>query len=710
MSRDDLKQLARLYGIQTTYRDVADRRREAKPESLLRTLQVLGVPVGRMNDVPEALRRRRRECWQTVVEPVAVAWDDRRAKIRLRLPGRQASAKVRIRVELEDGGRLVFDRDVGQLPAMRQRKIDGQEYVACEFELPENLPWGYHRLFVELGDRQTESLLISSPRMAYAEPPGKKRHFWGVFLPLYALHRESSWGAGDFSDLEALMQWVAEQGGSLVATLPLLSTLWELDADPSPYSPASRLFWNEFYLDVMRIPEFGRCRAAREILEHSEVREDQHAMRLERLVDYRRQMKVKRSVLEALAEQFYSEAGSRRDELERYRRQHPRVDEFARFRAVGERLGTFWNEWPEPLRGGRIGPDDYDERIYHYHLYTQWQIEEQLKALTETAESASLIWYLDFPLGVNSNGYDVWRERDVFALGASGGAPPDAFFTKGQNWGFPPFDPHRLRAQGYRYLITALHRHLMYARVLRIDHVLSLHRLYWVPDGMEASEGAYVRYPRDELFAILALESHRHQARIVGENLGTVPKILNRAMEEHGIGDMYVVQYEMRPDEEEPLGPVSNRAVASVNTHDMSPFASFWTGLEIDDRLDLGLLDETGASEAREERAAMRRALVALLRRLDLLSPESLDPEAVLEASLAMLAAGPAPIVLVNLEDLWAETLPQNTPGTLDQRPNWRRRARYSFEQFRELPGVSRILNTVNQYRKTADKGDRLES
>ena len=708
MSRDDLKRLAHLYGIQTTYLDVGDRRQEAKPESLLRVLQVLGVPVARIKDVPDALRRRRRECWETVVEPVVLAWDDRRAKVRLRIPGRRASAPVRLRVELEDGGQWTLDRNLGEQAAVRQREIDGQEYVAYDLELPGDVPWGYHRLFVEFAERQSQCLLLGAPRMAYAEPPGKKRHFWGVFLPLYALHRESSWGAGDFSDLEALMQWVAEQGGSLVATLPLLSTLWELDADPSPYSPASRLFWNEFYLDVTRIPEFGRCRTAREILENSETHEHRLAMREERLVDYARQMKIKRSVLEALADQFYREAGSRRDELERYRRGHPRVDEFARFRAVGERLGKFWNDWPEPLRSGRIAPGDYDERIYHYHLYTQWQIEEQLGAMAATAEAASLIWYLDFPLGVNSNGYDVWREREVFALGAAGGAPPDAFFTKGQNWGFPPLDPHPLRVQGYRYLVAAFRRHLMYARVLRIDHVMGLHRLYWVPDGMEASEGVYVRYPRDELFAILALESQRHQARIVGENLGTVPKIVNRAMEEHGVGDMYVVQYEMRPDEEKPLGPVSHRAVAAVNTHDMAPFASFWTGLEIDDRLDLGLLDEAGASEAREERAAVRRALVALLRRLGLLSPDSLDPEAVLEACLAMLAAGPAPIVLVNLEDLWAETLPQNTPGTLHERPNWRRRARYSLEQLRELPDVVRILNAVNQYRKRADQEDRI--
>ncbi|NUQ64597.1 MAG: 4-alpha-glucanotransferase [Pirellulales bacterium] len=708
MSMDELKALAHRYGLQTDYLDIADRRKTAKSEPLLQTLRILGAPVERMCDVPEALRQRRRECWQTVLGPVVVAWDQQPARVRLRLPAKDASATARLRVELDGGEHRELEPKLGDLPEARRRKLDGEEFLAKDIELPGDLPWGYHRLHVDFAGRHAESLVIAAPRRVYEGPPGERRPFWGAFLPLYAFHRDSSWGAGDFSDLEVLMRWVAQKGGSLVATLPQLATLWELDADPSPYSPASRLFWNEFYLDVTRIPEFSGCEAARRILEQPEIREDLDAMRMERLVNYPRQMRIKRRILEALLDCFERRSGPRQGELERYRQAHPQVDEFARFRAAGERLGRFWTDWPEPLRSGRISPHDYDERIYRYHLYTQWQTEEQLRALAETAKAADLFWYLDFPLGVSGVSYDVWRERDVFALGASGGAPPDAFFTKGQDWGFPPLDPHRLRQQGYRYLRWALHRHLTYARVLRIDHAMGLQRLYWVPSGMPASEGVYVRYPRDELLALLALESHRHQARIIGENLGTVPKAFNRAMEEHGIGDMFVVQYELRPHEEEPLGTISDRAAASVNTHDMAPFMSFWTGLEIDDRLDLGLLDEKGAQEAREERSVLRQALAALLRQRGLLAPESLDPAEVLEACLALLGSSPAPIVLVNLEDLWGETLPQNTPGTLQERPNWRRKARYSFEQFCEMPGVVRILDTVNQCRKKGGKDGQL--
>lgn len=699
MSKDGLRELARRYGIQTDYRDVSDRLCEATPETLLRTLEILGAPLSRMEDVPDAVRHRRQERWRTLVEPVAVKWDNCPGSLRLRVPARPA-AKVAFRIELEEGAVREYACSLAELPAVRQVRVEGTEYSARDWAVPDDLPWGYHRVRVEMAGRREECLLIAAPRVAYAEPPRGQDRFWGVFLPLYALHRNASYGAGDFSDLEVLMRWVAEQGGSLGATLPLLSNLWELGGDPSPYAPASRLFWNEFYLDMTRIAEYARSARARAILENSGLRPTENPPKLAQLVDYSREMKIKRQVLEVLAREFFEHGDSRHKELDEYRRTHPHVDDFARFRAVGERQGRFWPEWPETLQSGRITPSDYDEDVFRYHLYTQWQIQQQLRGMAQTAEASNLLWYLDYPLGVSRDGYDVWCQRDVFALGASGGAPPDSFFTKGQDWGFPPLHPHKLRQHGYRYLIDSLNQHLSYASVLRIDHVMALHRLYWVPEGLPPSNGVYVRYPREELFAVLTLQSHRHKAWVIGENLGTVPDILNEAMEEHGVGEMFVVQYELKPDERRPMRPVTRRCVASMNTHDMPPFAAFWTGLDIDDRLDLGLLDEEEATQSRDCQAELRRALVAFLSERGLVPAESLDPEAVLEACLALLAASPAPMVLVNLEDLWGETLPQNTPGTSSERPNWRRKARYSFETFRELPSVLRMLKVVDEHRK----------
>lgn len=699
-----LAQLARLWGIQPAYRDATGQRREVSPDALLRTLQILGAGVYRPQDAPDAVRRRRQALWQQTVEPVVVAWDGLLPAATLRVPISQSSGAVRCSLQLETGEGYTHACRLEDLPSRAHHHEEGVSYAAVRLDLARRLSWGYHRLVLELHDRQCEVMIIAAPLQAYAPPAERRHRLWGVFLPLYALWRQGRWGAGDFSDLQALTQWVARQGGRLVGTLPLLASLWELTGDPSPYSPASRLFWNEFYLDVRRVPEFASCPSATAMLDAADsLLGAEPPSRPQATIDYSRQIGLKRKILEALAEEFFTADSNRRAALDRFCHEHPEGEHFARFRAVGERQGRPWQDWPEPLHRGIITPGDFDRQAYRYHLYAQWQVDEQLQQLASRARQNDLLWYLDFPLGVSRVGYDVWRHRDLFALEASGGAPPDAFFTKGQNWAFPPLHPQQLRAHGYAYLIDALRTHLRYAGLLRVDHVMCLERLYWIPEGMDARDGVYVRYPREELFAVLTLESHRHQAQIVGENLGTVPEGLDEAMRRHGVAGMHVLQFALQPDEKQPLHSAPATSVASVNTHDMPPFAAFWTGLDVDDRLELGLLTDREADQERDLRARLRHLVVDFLRRRNLLANDTFDTEAVLEACLALLASSPAPVVLVNLEDLWQETQPQNTPGTWTERPNWRRRARYSLEEFSELPAVLRILRTVDRARRQAD-------
>jgi 4-alpha-glucanotransferase len=279
------------------------------------------------------------------------------------------------------------------------------------------------------------------------------------------------------------------------------------------------------------------------------------------------------------------------------------------------------------------------------------------------------------------------------------GAPPDAFFTRGQAWGFPPLHPERAREQGHRHLIACLRHHLEQAGALRIDHIMGLHRLFWVPKGMEPRDGVYVRYPAEELYSILCLESHRHRSLIVGENLGTVPAYVNRALARHGILGMYVAQYATTAKVAMALRPVPSRSVASINTHDMPPFAAFWRGLDIGDRRALGLLTQRGAERERQRRQALKRSLVSFLRRQGWLRG-SASAFSVLRACLAHLAASPARLLLVNLEDLWLETKPQNVPGTVDERPNWRRKARHSLEALCQMPQVADTLREIDRLRR----------
>ena len=586
-----LRELARLYKIQTSYLDMRKQRRDADSEALLRVLGAMGAGVEKFDDVPDALARRKDELRKRKVEPVMVAWNGRLGK----------------------------------------RK----------FEI------GYHQVEI----KGQETFVISAPRRAFW--PGSRKT-WGLFAPVYALHSKRNPAAGDLRDFEQLMDWMHELGGTVAATLPLLGAFLDEPFEPSPYSPATRLFWNEFYVGIPCDEPLPKTK----------------------LVDYGTVMAHKRRILERLAEKEQPDA------LRKFIRENEQAGDYARFRAVTDRQRKGWNAWPARLRDGNITAADYDQKAKNYHLYAQWKIQEQLRSLADKANARGQLLYLDLPLGLHPDSYDTWRYREFFVPRVAGGAPPDPVFTKGQNWGFPPMNPEAMRLNRYAYVIALLRNHFRFARLLRIDHVMGLHRLYWIPDGLSGDKGVYVEYPAEELYAILSVESHRHQAGIVGENLGTVPPAVNRALAEHNIRQMYVVQYEIMGDPEKPkLRPVPAKNVASLNTHDMPPFQAFLEGLDIDDRLDLGLLDEKTARKERKQRALMKRKLRSF------------------RNATRFLAGSMADIVLVNMEDLWQETLPQNVPATSKERPNWRRRMRPGIEQIRRMSAAAEVLSDVFAHR-----------
>ena len=584
---------------------------------MLRVL--LGAAEASDADVERAAREHAAR--PAAIEPVYVAWDGR-------LP-----SDVDGRVALENGG------DVGGADV---------------------LPPGYHRLVVSSGE---DALVVSAPRRCF-ERPGDRQ--WGVFLPLYALRSERNWGAGDLSDLGALIEWTRGLGGNVVGTLPILAAFLEEPFDPSPYSPVSRLFWNELYVDVERAPELARSSEARELIGSAKFREQVERAREGRHVDHALVYSLKHRVLTLLAAAW--DGGPPPGEL---------LGEYAVFRAGSHADGA------------------------RYHVYVQQLMERQL---TETAGNAGL--FLDMPLGVHPEGFDTWRFPESFATGVTGGAPPDTFFTQGQDWGFPPLHPERIRTDEYRYPIACL-RHLMsHANAIRIDHVMWMRRMFWVPEGMPAKDGVYVRYPEEELYAILSLESHRHRCTVVGEDLGTVPRGLRSRMNRHSLHRIYVLQYELRSPPHRVVGEVPERSQASLNTHDMPTFAAMWEGLDTDLRLELGLIDEAGAGKDREDRERLRTALVAFLRAEGWLDDGGVPTgHGVMLACQRYLAGSPARTMLVNLEDLWDEREPQNMPGTGSERPNWVRRTARAFEALRDDPEVLGTLQEINQLRRGSRGG-----
>ena len=638
-ARGALHELAAAAGVQRSYTDTRGRRHTASAAALTAALRALGHDVAESGSgAAEALRALAAERLRQTVEPVAVAWGKAPPRIPVTVPA--GADRVRWTVALEAGGEVAGTQRIEELP---------RTATGCALPLPA-LPHGYHRAHVEVGGRAASTLILAAPRRAHAGPARS----WGVFLPLYAA--PGPFGPGDFTRMRRLLAWTAGLGGDLVGSTPLHAAFLDRPFEPSPYLPVSRLYWNELYIDPEAVPERAAAPRAGELIAAAAVPGD------DRLIDYRAAMAAKRRVLEALLGALH---GRRLEAFERHLRDHPDLGEYAAFRARCEREGGGWRDWSEP-------PAAADPAAARYHAYAQWLCAEQLAAVC-TGEAGP---YLDMPLGVHPGGYDTWRHRDAFAEGISVGAPPDDFFLGGQDWGLAPLHPDGLRRSGHAYPIACIRALLRHAAAARIDHVMGLHRAYWVPHGLAATDGVYVRYPAQELYAVLCIESHRHRTRLVGEDLGTVPDAVRRTMSAHGLLRTFVLQTQLGTGAD-PFDQVPSAAMAGMNTHDMPTFAGFWDA-------------DTAADERRETlRAAVARRGHA-----------AADGPQVLDACLQELAASDARALLVTLEDMWWEHARQNVPGTTTEHPNWRRRARHAVEELDRVPGLAPRLRRIADLRR----------
>ncbi|MCA9710017.1 MAG: 4-alpha-glucanotransferase, partial [Myxococcales bacterium] len=467
---DPLHRLAREHGLELRYIDIAGKTQHASPEVLRAVLRGMGVVLESDADVTEQLARARKARWSRPLEPVIVAWEGE-GSFSVHLPARLDRGRFSLTLTPEDGETRSIHGRLEDHPPVAQDELDGERWVARQLTLPGPLPHGYHRMELTVAGSgiRGEAVVMSAPLRAYAPEGYDQARLWGVFLPLYALHGERSVGAGNLGDLRALMGWVAERGGSVVGTLPLLAAFLDEPFEPSPYAPASRLAWNELFVHLEGTPEYAASPRARELYEGAQAQPLRARLRDAPLVEYREQMAFERRALEALAETCFAAGSARREAVEQFARERPEIDDYARFRAVTDRHRVVWPQWPQALRDGTVGPDDYDPAHYRYHLYAQFAMHEQLTTLRDEAPAGSLGLYLDLPIGVNGCGYDTWRHGDLYMRTLSTGAPPDTLFGGGQNWAFPPLHPERLREQGYRHLIAILRNHFRYAGVLRID-------------------------------------------------------------------------------------------------------------------------------------------------------------------------------------------------------------------------------------------------
>lgn len=664
-----LAELARAAGIQTSYYGTDGRRHRASAETLLAVLRALGVEVEDREDAARARAELQARRGEALVPPVVVAWDGRGEVAVSTGPG-----PVELTVALEDGGEMTGR--VEARAATEAPRTAPEAGPTGRAPLPGPLPLGVHRLHVRAAGREATACVLAAPRRRAASTVARAARF-GVFAPTYALWQEAAdtpW-TGHLGDLDRLARWTGEQGGALVATLPLLPTYLgagQEPFEPSPYAPVSRLAWSEAYLDPAVAP-IGPAAGGRP--------DDAE------LVDWRRRGERVRIALDA-AMDARGDAG--RAEVDRWVADRPEVAAYARFRAATERHGP-WPAWPQRWRDGDLAGADVDDAAEARHRFGQWAADQQLAGLADRLAGRGQLLYLDLPIGAHPEGFDTWRHQRAFAPATTVGAPPDDFFTAGQDWGFPPLHPEASRRDGHAYLRASLAHHLRHARMLRIDHVMAVHRLWWVPQGFPADQGAYVRYPADELYAAIALEAERAGAEVVGEDLGTVPKEVRRALARHGLLGMYAAQFTLPARAGDVLPPPRRRDLALLNTHDMATFAAFWQGDDVDRRRSLGLLDGPGATAEHAERADRREAVVAFLaERGRPVDPD--DTEAVLRALLEELGTSSARWVLVALEDLWLEHRPQNVPGLgPDRYPSWRRRTARPVDRLDTTPAPGHL-------------------
>ena len=671
-----LVELARRYGVAATYDDWTGGHQVVSESTLVSVLTALGVAAGTEDERQGALRALDEDHWRRVLPPTIVTRTGRATSFWVHVThGGDVGGWIR----LEDGTvRTGLRQLVNDTPP---RELDGRLIGEASFELPADLPIGYHRLHVTAGGVDVDAALIVAPDAAALPTSLGGGRTWGVATQLYSVRSERSWGIGDLTDLTDLAVWSASRyGAGFVLVNPLHAAAPTPPMEPSPYLPTSRRFVNPIYLRVEAIQEFayvadrGELRKARSVA--------QARAKKSTLIDRDSVWKIKRAALRAV---YRVKRSAGRDlAYAAYRAREGRnLDDFAIWCALAEKYGSDWHFWPEALRhpGSPAVAAFATKRAdaVDFHRWLQWQLDDQLTAAQATAVQVGMALGVmhDLAVGVDPNGADAWALQDTLALGVSVGAPPDEYNQLGQDWSQPPWRPDRLVEQGYepfRALVNALLRH---AGGIRIDHIIGLFRLWWIPKGADPREGTYVRYDHEALIGIVALEAYRSGAVVVGEDLGTVEPWVRDYLAERGLLGTSILWFELdRAGEGGPAGaPLPPRkwreySLSSVTTHDLPPTAGYLAGEHVRIRQELGLLTRPAADELSDDEAE-QAAWLAVLREMGLLGDDPSVQE-IVSALYAYLGRTPSRLLALALPDAVGDVRAQNQPGTTDEYPNWR--------------------------------------
>ena len=692
-------------GIDGDYWDIFGHRHEVSSEARRILLRSLGWDISSF----EAVENERRSRWErdlTSALPQTAVVSEHAKTVPLTLPAHEGS-NICYEIRLEDGQVLAGSVDRAQLAGLRLVSFRNGTWLVFALPLPAEVPLGYHTLRVTVNGRATtESNLIVCPDRCYLPPHlASGGRTSGFNVALYGLRSERNWGVGDFTDLKALINWAhGEVGFSHIGLNPLHALHNRAPYNTSPYLPLSIYYKNHLYVDLENVPEWKESRCAQSLFSSPKLQAKLRTLRNVPFVEYTEISSIKKRFLKVLYREFRRSSRERRNEFRNYCvREGELLDKFTLYCALDEVLHkqdrARWTckDWPPEY----CTPDSdacrafaqEHPRLIDFYKYIQFVIEEQLADAQRHAKSAgmSIGLYHDLAVATDSCGSDLWAHRDFYVHGARVGAPPDGFSPDGQDWGFPPPNKETHRATGYRLFRESIRKIVRQGGALRIDHVMRLYRLFWVPEGMPPYAGTYVRDYATDLMHVLALESVRSQNVIVGEDLGTVTDEMRDLFTRFGI-----LSYRLFPFEKHyPEGRFKHsweypkQALVSSSTHDLPTMAGFWQNRDIEARREAGVLDDAAYRRALDERKQEKQRMLDLLRSENLL-PEyyTRNAEAIStldgdlhNAIVGFLARVPSMILLLNQEDFTKETEQQNVPGTTAQYPNWQRKMRIAVDQ-----------------------------
>ncbi len=669
-----LLELAHAHGVATDFQDWKGVQTVIAEETLRAVLGGLGVDASTPDAVAASLAEVADRPWRRTLPASVVCREGGAPWVRAHVPHGES---VRLTVELEDGG----TRDVHQVERwVHPRVIDGREVGEATFELPGDLPTGWHRLVAHLdaepvaAGTDVSTLVVTPGRL---ELPETLRHggVTGLMTQVYQVRSARSWGIGDLADLGDLASWAAtDLGAEFVLINPLHAAEPVPPMEASPYLPSTRRFVNPIYLHVEDIPEVVRLDAdARARLE--ELATVGRALNTSDTIDRDAAWAAKREAL-ALVHAVGLE-GRRARDFERFReREGEGLATFATWCALAERHGLPWSQWPseyhDPTSPAVAEFTRTHEGLVRFHMWLQWLLDRQLGEVQREATAAGMSLGIihDLAVGVSPRGADSWGLADALALGVTVGAPPDQFNQLGQNWSQPPWHPERLAELGYAPFRDMVRTVLRDSGGVRVDHVIGLFRLWWIPQGLTPADGTYVTYDHEALIGILCLEAERAGAVVIGEDLGVVPANARDYLDERGVLGTSIMWFETTDGAPTPPESYRELCLSSVTTHDLPPTAGFLALEHVDIRERLGLLTRPVEEErAVEEQsiATMRDALVAR----GWLEPGAGVPS-VMEAMHRWLGHTPSALLAISLADAVGDRRAINQPGTDAEYPNWR--------------------------------------